>query len=1216
MQNLLPTKFFFLLFTIAILTFSSTSGLAQIYVDADATGANDGSSWTNAYTSLQDAIDAATGSDQIWIADGIYYPDEGANVTNDDRLSAFTITGEKDGLMIHGGFSGSESLLSERDLSANETILSGDIDQDGDLAGNSYNVVRLKRMISNNPPVVNFSYVWTNLSVDFTQEATDTDGSIVSYSWDFGDGSSSSSANPSHTYSSGGSYTVTLTVTDDDGATGDLSGTVTVSSGSTGNYKYLAYKTASNASNAESITNATVLSDLTIQGGNANGTNTNYYENRGAGIYCNGEESTCNPTLNRLFVTGNSATFGGGMFNYGRLGEASPTMTGVVFTANKSLSNGGAIYNYGRGGIANPKIINSTFAGNNANTSGGAMYNYGYTNGTATPEITNSIFFGNLADSDGNDTGTGDQIAVDGDDAGPIIEYSLFEGGCPPGADCGDGSTLLTANPQFSDINDADGIDNVFGTADDGLILLSNSPAIDAGTADTTGLGLPSSDLIGSPRIEGSGINLGAYEVLTPVNGGGAITLDGIDDYLVFDDVANSYSGLVPFSVEFWMKADINDQEDTGAIALLDIRGSDKANDIIVMMSGDGKPQMYLNDAFQTPIEYQIGDNEWHHIHLNQFVNSSDQSLIQLFVDGDYKRTYSTGYSFSTGDLISIGQEFDGSSTTDHLKGSIDNVRFLKEDLVVADTIKTTVFQPMDPSDEDVVALFRLNENSGSTLYDEVSGTNLGTTMGNPVWSEDRYPTGTFLKNRERWKMVSNPTTGSTYGEILEDFWTQGIPGSDAPNNGSPSVLYYDEATGQFSAISSMDDETESGKGFIFFEYGDRDYDGTVETGSRFITSEKPRIFGPVRPAITYTDSGTPADDGWNLVGNPYDQTIDWDAADGWSTTNLDASIYIWNSAQKTYQSWNGTTGTTNDGLIAPWQGFWVKANAANPAITFREDIRSFGGLFRKEKATPQLRFTISDGRMSNDAVVMFSEESMIEKDRLDAYKLASFNREYLSLFTELKDGSALDINALPSELEESISIPMGLSKGGSTSSGELELSWESEALPENWEFVLRDNETGQEVDLNEQSTISFQLAAGKSVKKQDLALPRHEVLSPKVMKAKGATSRFTINITSAQTVANERSADLPTTVELQQNYPNPFNPITSIEYGVPETAEVTLEVFNVLGRKVATLIHRKNKQAGRYTVQFNASDLSSGLYLYRLKTGNTVITKKLTLIK
>ena len=87
---------------------------------------------------------------------------------------------------------------------------------------------------SNAPPTADFTYTTTDLAVDFTDQSTDSDGSIVSWAWDFGDGGTSTAQNPSHTYGADGTYTVSLTVTDDAGATDSASQDVTVSSSSGG----------------------------------------------------------------------------------------------------------------------------------------------------------------------------------------------------------------------------------------------------------------------------------------------------------------------------------------------------------------------------------------------------------------------------------------------------------------------------------------------------------------------------------------------------------------------------------------------------------------------------------------------------------------------------------------------------------------------------------------------------------------------------------------------------------------------------------------------------------------------------------------------------------------------------------------------------------------------------------------------------------------------
>ncbi|HCD52338.1 MAG TPA: hypothetical protein DEQ34_07820, partial [Balneolaceae bacterium] len=79
---------------------------------------------------------------------------------------------------------------------------------------------------------------------------------------------------------------------------------------------------------------------------------------------------------------------------------------------------------------------------------------------------------------------------------------------------------------------------------------------------------------------------------------------------------------------------------------------------------------------------------------------------------------------------------------------------------------------------------------------------------------------------------------------------------------------------------------------------------------------------------------------------------------------------------------------------------------------------------------------------------------------------------------------------------------------------------------------------------------------------------------------------------------------------------PNPFNPTTNISFTLPDAAPVKLTVYNVLGQQVSTLISNKTMTAGTHTVAFDASALSSGIYIYRLEAGSFVSNKRMTLIK
>jgi hypothetical protein len=101
----------------------------------------------------------------------------------------------------------------------------------------------------------------------------------------------------------------------------------------------------------------------------------------------------------------------------------------------------------------------------------------------------------------------------------------------------------------------------------------------------------------------------------------------------------------------------------------------------------------------------------------------------------------------------------------------------------------------------------------------------------------------------------------------------------------------------------------------------------------------------------------------------------------------------------------------------------------------------------------------------------------------------------------------------------------------------------------------------------------------------------------------------------SPVTAIQEPTVSLPRSFGLAQNYPNPFNPTTTISYQLPAVSLVTLKVYDMLGREIATLVDGK-QLAGVHTVRWDASLFPSGVYFYRLATDDFVETKKMVLMK
>lgn len=115
-------------------------------------------------------------------------------------------------------------------------------------------------------------------------------------------------------------------------------------------------------------------------------------------------------------------------------------------------------------------------------------------------------------------------------------------------------------------------------------------------------------------------------------------------------------------------------------------------------------------------------------------------------------------------------------------------------------------------------------------------------------------------------------------------------------------------------------------------------------------------------------------------------------------------------------------------------------------------------------------------------------------------------------------------------------------------------------------------------------------------------------------LETNSVTRYLNLKIDSIAT-SDEIDVDIPNVFSLDQNYPNPFNPVTVIRFQLPVDSQVSLIVFDLLGREVATLV-QDQKQAGYHQVRFDASALASGIYMYRIQAGSIIQTKKMMLIK
>jgi hypothetical protein len=472
------------------------------------------------------------------------------------------------------------------------------------------------------------------------------------------------------------------------------------------------------------------------------------------------------------------------------------------------------------------------------------------------------------------------------------------------------------------------------------------------------------------------------------------------------------------------------------------------------------------------------------------------------------------------------------------------------------------------------------------------------------------------------WRLIS-PPIASTFDDLLDGTLTQGFPGAtlyDAANDTLvPSVLWYVESiegtdNQRFRRPSNASDALTVGRGLFVYFFGDVPTDDrynmpfphTLEIQSEEFDGNGTEVILPV----TYTAA---ADTGWNLVGNPFAAGIDWD--DGtWQKTNMDNAIYVWDNVTQQYLTWNGTGGSLGSGKIAPFQAFWVKANGAgNPSLRVRKSSKTTGANFYKASApAPVIGLQLNSSGLTSEVHFTFTEDAKTGKDPYDAYRLLPLNTvSYLEFYTTLSDGSQLVINNIPRRFGQVLEIPLhvGGYLDGASIKDDFSLSvCQLDDIPDGWELILVDHQNNTKTNLR--AVESVRLSEVVSIHDSVTAnlAPDYQLLER--IPQKSHKPRFTIRIDPG-----DDAADLPNKVLINHNYPNPFNSQTTLRYGVPIEMHVNLEVYDVLGRRVATLVN-ESRQAGFYEVPWSASNLASGVYIYRLIAGGKMLTGKMLHLK
>ncbi|RPI72900.1 MAG: T9SS C-terminal target domain-containing protein [Ignavibacteriales bacterium] len=167
-----------------------------------------------------------------------------------------------------------------------------------------------------------------------------------------------------------------------------------------------------------------------------------------------------------------------------------------------------------------------------------------------------------------------------------------------------------------------------------------------------------------------------------------------------------------------------------------------------------------------------------------------------------------------------------------------------------------------------------------------------------------------------------------------------------------------------------------------------------------------------------------------------------------------------------------------------------------------------------------------------------------------------------------------------------------------------------------NWSTASEINNKVFEVERSKENsgfiTIGFVEGKGTTTEKQEYSFIDKNITSGKYFYR---LKQIDFDGTFKYSTEIEVNATTPLSFSLEQNFPNPFNPSTKIVYSIPQKSFVTIKVFDPIGKEISQLVYEE-KECGRYEVDFDAPELSSGVYFYRIEAGNFIETKKMILLR
>ena len=332
-------------------------------------------------------------------------------------------------------------------------------------------------------------------------------------------------------------------------------------------------------------------------------------------------------------------------------------------------------------------------------------------------------------------------------------------------------------------------------------------------------------------------------------------------------------------------------------------------------------------------------------------------------------------------------------------------------------------------------------------LESDAAGNSSIIDNGSLFYDNTKSAYQTYLTD-DTWHLISSPVTNAKSSVYLNIY-----------------LKYFTETDSSWNYITSVNHTLTPGQGFA-------DWAASSLTGPTTVTYTGAFNTGDVTPpALTYTP-GAGTGDGWNLVGNPYPSAIEWNS--NWTRTNVDATVYVYNSSDGQYYNWNASTslGSMGNGEIPPAQGFWVKANATSPLITIpqSERVHTTKNFYKSSGSKANvLNLAVSGNGYGDRMVVGFNNSATESFDsEFDAYKIPG-NIEAPQMYT-VEDDYNLSMDILP--VSEEVIVPINFIVGAE---GTYTITANDvESFAEGTEIYLEDLAEDKIINLNNTKVYEF----------------------------------------------------------------------------------------------------------------------------------------------